>query len=334
MKLNIHTKGQQIKLFGIGLLFVTFLLGISAYANAQTSTQNSTVPGAASQNDFVLEPGKMEIFVNPGDNLTRTITVTNRVSTPVKFKIETEDFKGSTDPDMAVVLMGSEKGPNSFKDNLVPEVTEFTLGPGEKINVPIKISIPLTAQPGGFYASVLVSNKPSIDETNAATDQVQGKTTIVSRVGVLFFIRVNGPVEEKGFVEDFYMKNRQALFSKGPYTFEISFQNDGTVHLVPYGLITIKNLFGNNIGSLPVDAYFALPKSIRYREVEWTNSPFLFGRYTATADIHLGYGTGVDSKTVAFWVIPWKFVIIVLISLLVIISLAYVFFNKFELHRK
>lgn len=326
MKLISLKKGAATKLFMVFILVVTGFFGVNALVNAQNQS-------GSYQNDFVLEPGKMEVFVNPGDVITRSITVTNRVATPVKFQIDVEDFMGSTDKDRAVILLGSEKGPNSFKDNLIPEKTEFTLNPGEKISIPVKISVPANAQPGGFYTSVLVSNKPTVD-AGGNSSQVQGMTSIISRVGVLFFIRVNGPVEEKGFVEDFYLQNRQTLFSGGPYTFNLSFQNDGTVHLVPYGLITIKNIFGNNIGSIPVDAYFALPKSIRYRELTWQNAPFLFGRYTAKVEMHVGYGTGVDVKSISFWVIPWKFVAIAFISLLIIILLAYTFFSKFELRKK
>ncbi len=329
MKFHFRIIGARNKFFTALVVFFACFLGVFAHVNAQSANSTNSY-----QNDFVLEPGKMEIFVNPGDMITRTIFVTNRVATPVRFKIETEDFIGSTDKNRAVILMGDEKSPYSFKDNLIPESREFTLNPGEKIGMPIKIMIPADAQPGGFYASVLVSNQPTVDGTDQVANRMQGKTRVISRVGVLLFIRVNGAVEEKGFVEDFSMKDDQTFFSKGPYAFNISYQNDGTVHLVPYGLITIKNLFGNNIGTIPVDAYFALPKSVRFREVTWQNAPFLFGRYTANLEMHLGYGTGVDIKSVTFWVIPWKIVIIVLVSLLVIISVVYMFLSRFELRRK
>jgi len=325
MKSNFCMRDIRIKLLILGVVFSVSSVLMSAHVKAQNNGYH---------NDFVLEPGKMEVFVNPGDEVTRDIVITNRMPTATTFRIETEDFIGTNEKDTVVVLLGNEKSPYSLKDELIPTENEVTIGSGQKIDVPIKIHIPANAQPGGYYGSVLVSNQPSVDRASDSATSVQGATRIVSRVGVLFFVRVNGAVEEKGFLEDFYMQNRRTLFSTGPYIFESAFQNDGTVHLVPYGMVTIRNLFGSVIGTVPVDAYFAMPKSVRYRELTWNTAPFLFGRYTATLEMHPGFGSDIDVKSFAFWVIPWKFVIIALVSLLVIVTASYIFFSKFELRKK
>ncbi len=58
------------------------------------------------QNDFIVEPGKTEIYLNPGENTVKNISVTNRVNKTVNFKLTTEDFVGTDDPNQPVVLMG------------------------------------------------------------------------------------------------------------------------------------------------------------------------------------------------------------------------------------
>jgi len=299
-----------------------FVFSFAFIAKAQT-TDTPIV-----KNDFILEPGKVEIFANPGESVTKSITITNRAASRVSFKIEIEDFIGSNDQDMPVVLLGDEKSPYSFKDNLIPEITAFSVGSNESITIPIKINIPQNAQPGGFYTSVLVSNAPSVDSESQST-VVEGKTKIISRVGTLFFIRVNGVAKESGSLEDLKVVS-PVSDNSNLYKFNILFENDGNVHLVPYGWITVTDTFGKSITKLPVDAYFALPQSIRYREVDW-NAPFLFGKYTASVELNRGYGSNlIDTKKVTFWVIPWKIATIALSSLLVIFIAFYLFFKKFK----
>jgi hypothetical protein len=295
-----------------------------------TRAQNTNLPSV--KNDFVLEPGKVEIFANPGESITKTITITNRAASSVSFKVEVEDFMGSNEQDRPVVLLGNEKSPYSFKDNVIPEFTSFSLGSNEKIIIPVRINIPAVAQPGGFYTSVLVSNAPSVD-SGGQSSAVEGKTKIVSRVGTLFFIRVNGVAKESGSLEDLRVVT-PTKDNPNLYKFSILFKNDGNVHLVPYGWLTITDTFGKTVSKIPVDAYFALPKSIRYREVEW-NAPFLFGKYEATVQLNRGYGSNLtDTKTVTFWVIPWKIAVITISVFLIIFLSFYLFFKKFKLVAK
>ena len=304
-----------------------FVFSFAIFAKAQTTN----LPNV--NNDFVLEPGKVEIFANPGESITKFITITNRAASRVSFGVEVEDFIGSDQQDMPVVLLGNERSPYSFKDNVIPEITTFSLGSNENIIIPIKINIPVNAQPGGFYTSVLVSNAPSID-SGVQSGEVSGQTKIISRVGTLFFVRINGVANESGSLDDLRVVY-PTVDSPGLYKFDILFKNDGNVHLVPFGWVTITNTFGKLVGSkIPVDAYFAMPKSIRYREVEWS-APFLFGRYQATVELNRGYGSNlVDTKTVTFWVIPWKITAITLSVILVIVLGLYLFFRKFKLVAK
>jgi len=312
------------KLFILSLLTVLIASSV-AFARAQTNP-------SVDKNDFILEPGKVEMFVNPGETLTKSITVTNRAAGSVSFKIEIEDFIGSNDQDKPVVLLGDEKSPTSFKDNVVPDVKSFTLAANGSINIPIKINVPMDAQPGGFYTSVLVSNEPSV-KAQGKTANTEGMAKVISRVGTLFFVRVNGVANESGALDDFKM-TRPINESEDLYKFNILFRNDGNVHLVPFGWVTVTNLFGKTVGKVPVDAYFAMPKSIRYRDIDWS-APFLFGRYEAKVDLNRGYGSNlVDSKTITFWVIPWKITVTVLAVLLVVILAFYVFFRKFKLVAK
>jgi hypothetical protein len=147
-------------------------------------------------------------------------------------------------------------------------------------------------------------------------------------------IRVNGDVKESGNIEDFRLKGaKQMFYQKGPFTFQILFNNDGNVHLVPYGLVTVKNMLGRTVAQLPVDAYFALPNSLRYRDITW-DGKFMLGRYTATLELNRGYKDIVDTRTIAIWVLPWKFLALALLVIVVVVGLIVFISKNFEFRKK
>ncbi len=310
-----------------GLLAVVFLTSINFNS---VSAYTITNTGAESRGDFVLEPGKIEIFMNPGETVTKNIAIISRINRKASFSVTTEDFIGSQNPDTPVILLGDEKSPYSFKDNIKPDVESFNLDLGQRIEIPVTVTAPIDAQPGGFYSSVIVSSLPdSGNGTNASA-----ATRVISRVGVLFFVRINGDVKEVGSLEDLRVTGpRQGFLQSGPLSFEMLFRNSGNVHLVPYGIITITNIFGQKVAELPVDAYFALPNSLRYRQVTWPKE-FLFGYYKAHLEMHRGYSNLVDEKDVTFWVLPWIYIGLGLVILFLIFMLYYLFTKKFELKKR
>ena len=321
---------NNLKKIALGI-FILSVFSIFGQAEAYTKTKTNIPPS----NDFVVEPGKTEIFLNPGESVIKNITVTNRVDKTVKFKLSTEDMTGTDNPLSPIKLLGDETGPYSLKNFIEPEINEFSLDLGEKITIPVKISIPSDAEPRGYYGALIVSNEPDVIEQDK-TNSAEGQTRLISRIGSLFLLRINGEGKESGNLEDFRIIGPSKLFyDKKPSGFEIAFRNTGNVHLVPHGKIIIKNMFGKIVAELPVDAYFALPDSLRYREVLWGGGIGL-GRYTASLSLYKGYGSESDNATskIAFWIIPWKILIITFIGLIILISLIYYFLTRFELKRK
>ena len=287
----------------------------------------------APQNDFVVEPGKTEVFLNPGESMVKNIIVTNRINKTVRFKLSTEDFIGTDNPKEPVVLLGDNHSPYSLKDLIVPEITEFTLELGERIVIPVTISIPKNAEPRGYYGALIISNDPDkLGDENST--EVESKTRIISRIGSLFLLKINGQGISEGNIENFKLIGPEKTFyNERPAGFEIAFKNTGNVHLVPYGTISIKNMFGKVIKTLPVDAYFVLPDSIRYREIMWTDG-FSIGRYTASLSLNKSYDNEYESAELVFWVLPWKIMILGFVSIALIIAFIYYFFTRFELRKK
>ncbi len=320
-------KNIYIKVGVVSLFFLTLFSFNKAFAFQITKAD--ILP----ENDFVVEPGKTEIFLNPGETITKNITITNRIDKNIKFKLTTEDMVGTNDILSPVKLMGDERGPYSLKDLILPEITEFSLDLGEKIVIPVEIRAPLDVEPRGYYGALIVSNEPEV-MGEGDTKEVEGTARLVSRIGSLFLLRINGEGKESGSLEYFKVSGPDRTFySKKPSGFEILFKNTGNVHLVPYGKITIRNFLGKTVGEIAVDAYFSLPDSLRSRDVIWQEG-FGLGHYRADLSLYPGYGNEDITSSISFWIIPWKILIVSFVGLIFFVSVVYYILTRFEIKKK
>lgn len=284
-------------------------------------------------NDFVVGPGKVEVTMKPGETRVVEVQVTNRISDDRKFKIEIEDAVGTIDASRAIQLLsGGERGPYSIQDFVSVPGYEFTIDLGQRAYIPVTISIPPNTEPGGYYGSVLVQTL----HTSSAEDaqgQITPRSPVISRIGSLFFITVEGERNVGGELKEFSLLDNKMWYEQGPVNFGILFENTATVHLNPYGELSITNMFGEEVGYIELEPWFVLPKALRLREIEWDRE-FLLGRYTATLQLNRGYDDIVDEATVHFWVLPWKIVVGTFASIFIVLFLIRLFFKTFEFKRK
>jgi len=274
--------------------------------------------------DYVVGPGKQEIWLEPGSGVIKNILVTNRFSQARNFKIELEDFQGGNDPFSPLELMGLLKGPYSLKDYIKPETMSFTLQSGDRITIPVVISVPKDAVPGGLYGAAIITTEPSSGENTNDQSAVQGAVNIKSRIAVLYFVRVKGPVEENGGLTFFETNKR--MYQKGPVEFSFAYKNNGSVYLNPYGYIEVKNLYGTVVERLKIDPYYVLPNTERIMKSSLERG-FMLGRYKAEIFLNHGYTENninkdvdsVDRKVVVFWVMPWKIVVPSLVGIILVL---------------
>lgn len=321
--------------------FLTAVLLVAPYfSSAQTSTAPDVVPlpdsyqvqnlGGEMVGDFVVGPGKHEVTLTPGESVETQITVSNRTGETKIFTLTVEDATGSDDPDRPVVLLGDDRGPYTLKDYIQIPLTEFAVQHNERIVIPVTVSLPADAEPGGRYGSVLVSTASLKDES--APDDVP-RSTIISRIGTLYFVTTPGLEDQSGNLEQFSTVEEKTWFARGPINFGILFKNTGSVHLNPYGEMSITNMTGQQVGFMEIDPWFALPNSTRLREVSWDRD-YLFGRYTATVSINRGYDDVIDTASWTFWVIDWLKIVYIFIAVTLIVALIRFFTTRFEFKRK
>lgn len=299
-----------------------------ASASSVSAYKIENIGDNSTHGDFAIGPGKIELEINPGESKTVNITVTNRIGDERVFNFETEDFTGSQDTTQTAVLLGDERGPYSLKDYISVPEWSFTLKNGERAIVPVTVSIPTDAQPGGLYGSLLTStaSKPNAEKSGPTN-------TIVARLGTLLFITIPGPVNHIGQLIKFETNNGKKIYSSGPIDFRLLYENKGSVYVNPYGKISIKNMLGGEVKNIEVEPWYALPGSLRLREVRW-DSTFLMGKYTAIASINRGYDNIIDTKEFSFWVIPIKPVALVILAIIVILFVFRFVLTRFEIRKR
>ncbi|MBU0545803.1 hypothetical protein KKA13_00930 [Patescibacteria group bacterium] len=307
------------------ILWVGVLLGVGGSAQAATSSEQMhalTISVEALENslvhdDFVLGPGKEEVALDPGEETVKFITITNRFAEEKEFVVANEDFKGSRNLGESIVLLGTDKGPYSLKDYLIPAATTFRLKQGERATLPILIRIPKDATPGGLFGAVIVGTQSVVSETIEEEEKAGVGVSIYSRLANLFFVRVNGPIVEDGSLLDFYSNKK--FYSSPHIKLTALFENRSTVHLNPFGFVRVKNMLGAEVDGITVEPYFVMPDSIRDRAVN-IDRPFMFGRYKAELSLNRGYNNLTDEKTITFWVLPWKTVLEILIGIFLVVA--------------
>ncbi len=136
--------------------------------------------------------------------------------------------------------------------------------------------------PGGHYGAVLA---------HITTQNPKGNVAVNGALSTLVFVRTNtGRENEAGQIEKFAPVQEGLSF---PSSFVIRFNNTGDVDLTPYGLVTIKDMFGRTVAKaiLNEDSLTTLPESIRRYDVQAKPGAGLYlvpGMYTAQLEGHFG----------------------------------------------
>jgi hypothetical protein len=301
-------------------------------ANPARWYKSEKIFGRVEVGDFVVGPGRAELTARPGETITTEVSVTNRISSDREFKLEVEDVVGTQDGKSMRAMPPGERSETSLIDLISFPDDSLTLDLGERARIPVTISVPPNAAPGGYFGAVLVSTvRVNEDQAQAA------RSPIIARVASLIFLTVEGEVEEGGEALSLDTLNQRGWwYESGPIEFGLLFENTGTIHSNPYGEVSIRNILGEEVGYIILEPWFVLPKSLRLREFDWDRE-FLFGRYTVEAQINRGWRNDedvVDVLTTSFWVLPWRLVGSIFLALFIIIFAIRLFFRKFEFKRK
>lgn len=280
---------------------------------------------------------RVELSGNAGQTVRDVLKVTNEERQSRTFYTDIQNFESQ-----------DESGAPRFsqrREDLATWISvpaSITVGPGQTAELPLVVTIPYSAEPGGHFAAVFLQTSPP--------ENSGGEVSLSAKLGTLVLLRVNGEFVQDATVLEFAAKDKRSIFTALPIYFYYRFQNVGDDHLKPVGDVLITNMFGRLTKVLPANPVdgTVLPKSVRRFETVWASSfgkleqganpeipkpagpgfwnavkyqwhNFALGKYTAT--LKVVYGTKeLKSEKVkyTFWVIPWQLLMVVIGGVLVL----------------
>lgn len=292
---------------------------------------------------MTISPVRYEIQGNPGETLTKEMTIINNGSDTVKYYSSFANFEAQGETGSAsFVTPKDDIGTWMMTDEFV------SLIPGEQKTVAFTVKIPMNAEPGGHFGVIFWGTAP---ENSSGDKQV----SVTAKTGLLVLLSVSGDVKQGGGLLSYTTENSKFWYNSLPISFIYRFQNDGGDRLKPLGLIKIKS-FGlittNKLNANPANGNI-LPNSTRKFNVDWAKythpkdyvaptgvakkffdtaiyqwKNFAVGLFSANLNLTYGLQSQVVNKKVFFFVFPWQ----MLICLIVIFTIVYII-GRFLLKR-
>lgn len=264
-----------------------------------------------------ISPPLLDIKADPGQSLQTEVRIRNVTKGPLIVKPQVNDFVAAgEDGQPKLLLDDTEESPFSIKKWIVVS-NSLRIEPGEQKKYSITLNVPKDAGPGGHYGVVRFTGlPPEIEDTGVS---------LSASVGTLVLVNVSGNISEQARVSEMYTSKgdkKRSFFEYGPVTVVQKIQNTGNIHFKPKGTVRIVNMLGKETASFQVNdkGGNVLPGSTRKFE-QTLDKKFLIGRYKAQADLVYGSDNKIISRTISFWVIPYKLIIIIIGAIALLIFL-------------
>jgi len=182
---------------------------------------------------------------------------------------------------------------------------EISLEPQETKKIPITITVPPDANPGGYYAAVFARTRPPENAIIASANEV----------GILHFITVEGDMKITKEIKEFTATPKTII----GFPVELSFmlENTGSIHTTPQGIISVTNIFtgAQDFVTINEDFHKILPNSQRTIRQYWNAnnkwydalSPLSIGLYEAELQLNGYQGEVLTSRFIIYTPLLWIF---------------------------
>lgn len=179
--------------------------------------------------------------------------------------------------------------------------------PHEKKEIGVTVQINLNAKPGIYHATIHLS---------AGSDRASAERDTKETVDVGVNIEVLEDINERLQLDVFLPTKK--VFSGDQADFSYSIENIGNRGLIPRGKIRIYDRRGIEVATVDAnqDGKKLEPSTNQLLSSAWASGGE-FGRYKAMLDLEYG-GHGTLQDTVFFWVIPWKKLVGMFTSLMIL----------------
>ncbi len=280
-------------------------------ANAQVDTSEVGNPRTLSAIP-PREGDREALRAEPGETIQTTIQVRNNSKEPITLRSFAQDFIVKEDGKTPIPVEDTVSNRWSLAKWMTVTPNRHTLNPNEKAEMAVVIEVPEDALPGGHYAMVIheplgVTDIPVSDQSASAINQ---------RVGTLFYVIVEGPINEEAYIREFEFKKFQEF---GPVPFSFLIRNQSDIHIRPMMNIDIFNMLGQKVDSIKVEGNNIFPLNARDFAGKW-DRVWGFGLYTAKLTAAYGTSGQVATASANFWIIPVRIILAILFTILLLVA--------------
>lgn len=319
----------MVRRIAVKLILASLVLAIFSPFSGNASAQE--------QKNLTLSitPPLIKNKVEPGQVWKSSVKIVNNNDEPVTVYVQIADFRGKAENGTVQFLDKTEIS-GGADDYLLSkwitlETESISIGPQSSQSIPFVVEVPEKAEPGGHYAAILAGTQPPREQVEGATIRVS------SLLASLMLLSVKGETREEGRIREF--STNQEFYTTPDVKFAVRFQNTGNIHIQPQGEIRIYDQWGKEKGALTINHRTefgnVLPGGTRKWEFDWKGEREFFNMGRYRADLVLGYGEEArrtENRSIYFWVIYLKPLLISVGSLLVLILLL-VFFIRLYVKR-
>lgn len=272
--------------------------------------------GAADNGEWSVEPassgtGRPYFYLStgPGTTLTDRVTVTNKTTRPMTFRLYAADAY-NTVRDGGFAVRTRDEPRRGVAAWAKPARERVTVPARSSVTVPYTLSVPESAEPGDHPGAIV-----ALDERVTPGGQGAVAVGVQRAVAARVYLRVNGPTMPALTVDDLSVEHTRPLIpGTGTSRAVISYtlHNRGNVTLNPKVALKAEGLFGRkllarDLKKIPSEL---LPRQkVRLTE-PWAGAPQLeWGRIELTA----GARDTRETAAVSYVALPWPFAAVLLV---------------------
>jgi len=249
---------EMYKLFAITTVILIFL---SSYVQA----------------GITVDPMKMYFEAEPGENITKTITVENTGTSSTEVSLNLVDWWRTPEGQLQFFSPGSQD--NSCGEWLLYSPGSLTIPPKESRDVTVEMQVPtnLTAL-GDHWAMLLIQESGSTSE---------GQNQVATRITINYIVKIF--FDDPSYKEKTAKITKIEVVEKNPLTLALVVENTSQSYLRAGGTVSIRNLQGETEKEIEVEQFGILPEATREIRVTASEKPSLpTGQYYAIAVMDFG----------------------------------------------
>ncbi len=257
-----------------------------------------------------------------------SVVFTNQSSKTQTYHLSAVDF-GSLNESGGVAFLGVPTTELEHRYGLVSWIKldrdQIVLPPAGSQKVAVHIENRASLAPGGHYAALIATSE---DEPGVSQDKT--KVNLHQVIASLLLLRKEGGAEI-GLNAAGVSIGKHSLLTM-PRTIDLRFQNPGNVHVIPRGIVAIKDPSAKIIskGITNENSDIILPESFRKIPVSLmkVGNAWLPGRYVVLSSFRYDGNNDIRTSSVSFWYAGAIVNILIVIFSLLLIAWVLIFIRK------